>query len=145
MADVAAAPRRREGRPLIIADVNKFNLLADEYFRSTPYLEWTITGLAVALNTSRQTLINYENRDEFFDAIKAVKDKVEMSYETGLRKRGGAGDIFGLKNFDWSDRTELAQEHTSPDGSMSPKEPANQSQLDEIMATLKSKTADAAD
>src|SRR5687768_2806902 len=31
---------------------------------------YSITGLALALKTSRQTLVNYEKRDAFFDAIK---------------------------------------------------------------------------
>lgn len=100
-------PTRREGRPFKWESVEDFQTAADKYFAETVRDEWTITGLAIALNTSRETLMNYEKRDEFFDAIKATKDKVEYAYEIGLRKRGGAGDIFGLKNFGWRDKTEV--------------------------------------
>lgn len=34
--------------------------LIDAYFKNTPREEWTITGLALALDTSRQTLCDYE-------------------------------------------------------------------------------------
>ena len=99
------------GRPLKYASVEDFESDAATYFKETPQEQWTITGLAVSLNTSRATLMNYENRDEFFDAIKAVKDKVEMAYELSLRSRGGAGDIFGLKNFGWRDRFDNVNEN----------------------------------
>ena len=70
---------------------------------STPY---TITGLALALHTCRQTLLNYGEKDEFLDTIKTAKLRVENSYELSLRSNGGAGEIFGLKNFGWKDKTE---------------------------------------
>ena len=38
--------------------------LIDEYFKVTPKDEWTITGLALALDTSRLTLIEYCERAE---------------------------------------------------------------------------------
>src|SRR5690348_14958095 len=38
---------------------------------------YTVTGLALWLNTSRQTLLNYESRDQFFDTIAAAKLKIE--------------------------------------------------------------------
>lgn len=136
-----AKPKNAGGRPLILESVEEFNRRANAYFESTPLLEWTITGLAVALNTSRQTLMNYENRDAFFDAVKAVKDKIEMSYEIGLRKRGGAGDIFGLKNFNWTDRHEIESDLKSSDGSMSPKESVDKTVVDAMMAQLKDQTA----
>ena len=41
----------------------------------------TISGLAVALDTSRQTLINYEEREEFFDTIKRAKQFIESIVE----------------------------------------------------------------
>lgn len=80
--------------------------LSQEYFDNTPKEEWTITGLALALDTTRQTLINYEEKEEFIDTIKKLKTKVENQYEISLRKNGRSGDIFGLKNFGWKDKTE---------------------------------------
>lgn len=70
---------------------------------------YTITGLAEWLGTNRQTLVNYEKRDEFFDTIKGAKAKIEACYE----ERALLGDnspvvsIFTLKNnFNWKDKTE---------------------------------------
>jgi hypothetical protein len=94
------------GRPLKFQSVEVMQKLIDEYFIVTPISQQTITGLALALDTDRTTLINYEKRDEFFDTVKRAKTKIEHAYELSLRVRGSAGDIFGLKNFGWSDKTE---------------------------------------
>lgn len=94
------------GRPLKFKSAEEIEKVADEYFLATPINQWTITGLALALDTDRVTLINYENRDDFFNTIKKLKTKIENSYELTLRTRGSAGDIFGLKNFGWRDKTE---------------------------------------
>lgn len=95
------------GRPLKFKNPEEFEAKAKDYFDNTPLDEWTITGLALALDTTRETLMDYEERDEFSDAVKRAKLRVEMSYEKSLRKRGGAGDIFGLKNFGWKDKQEI--------------------------------------
>jgi hypothetical protein len=97
------------GRPLKFKSVEDFETQAEEYFESTPKDEWTITGLAYHLNTFRNVLMDYEEKDEFSNAVKRVKLRVEMSYEGSLRKNGRAGDIFGLKNFGWKDKTEVDQ------------------------------------
>jgi len=67
---------------------------------------YSITGLALALDTSRQTLVEYEEKDEFIDTIKKAKLMVENQYEQALQRQGRSGDIFALKNFDWKDKTE---------------------------------------
>ena len=51
-------------RPLKWKTVEEIQPLIDAYFRDTPKKEWTITGLALALDTSRTTLIDYCNRAE---------------------------------------------------------------------------------
>ena len=94
------------GRPLKFQSVEELKDAMHKYFDSVPIEEWTITGLALALDTSRATLMDYEEREEFFNTVKKGKDMVEHSYEIGLRKRGNAGDIFGLKNFGWKDKNE---------------------------------------
>lgn len=66
----------------------------------------TITGLALALDTTRETLMDYEEKEEYSDAIKTAKLKIEHAYELRNIKRGNAGDIFALKNFGWKDKTE---------------------------------------
>lgn len=95
------------GRPLKFESPKAMQKLIDKYFAETPDEELTITGLALALDTDRQTLINYEKRDDFFDTIKRAKTVVENSYERALRKNGRTGEIFALKNFGWADKQEI--------------------------------------
>lgn len=95
------------GRPLKFSSVEEMEEKIQEYFKTTPDEELTITGLALALDTDRKTLINYENRDDFFNTIKKAKTKIENSYEKSLRKNGRTGDIFALKNFGWTDKQEI--------------------------------------
>jgi hypothetical protein len=74
----------------------------------------TISGLALALDTNRQTLLNYKNYgDGYFDSIKKAKERVENWTEEQLyRKTQVVGVIFNLKNnYDWKDKTEL--DHTT--------------------------------
>lgn len=94
------------GRPLKFKTVEELQSKIDEYFKDTPKEEWTITGLALALDTYRQTLCNYEEKDEFLDTIKKAKLRVENGYEIDLKKSGRSGTIFALKNFDWKDKSE---------------------------------------
>lgn len=72
----------------------------------------TITGLCLWLNTTRETLMNYQNQEEFSDAIKKLKLRVENYAEENLFSSGGrsvVGAIFSLKNFGWSDKMEINQ------------------------------------
>ena len=95
------------GRPLKFATVEILQEQIDKYFNETPKDEWTITGLALALDTTRKTLCDYEDeRPEFLNTIKKAKLKVENGYEIDLKKHGRPGTIFALKNFDWKDKTE---------------------------------------
>lgn len=99
------------GRPLKYNSVEELQVLIDEYFSNCdstgkPY---TITGLALALDMTRQGLINYEEREEFLDTIKKAKLKVEGYAEEQLYKGGNtAGVIFSLKNnYGWVDKQEI--------------------------------------
>lgn len=68
---------------------------------------YKITDLAVFLGTNRQTLINYEERDEFLDTIKDAKAKIEAFWEDQLLGPHATGPIFNLKNnFEWKDKSE---------------------------------------
>lgn len=95
------------GRPLKFPTVEDLQLAIDGYFEHTPKDEWTITGLAMALDTSRKVLVDYEGRDEYSNAVKKAKMKVENGYEIDLKKHGRSGTIFALKNFDWKDKQEI--------------------------------------
>lgn len=94
------------GRPLKFNSVEEFEVQAKDYFETIPREKWTITGLAEHLGTFRDLLMDYQAKDDFSDAIKHAKQQIEMAYEESLRKNGRAGDIFGLKNFGWRDKTE---------------------------------------
>lgn len=99
------------GRPPKYKSVEDMKAVIDKYFEEcdnteTPY---TITGLAMALDMTRDQVIKYAAKDEFKDTIKRAKQKVENSYELRLIKSGRAGDIFALKNFGWVDRQEIDQ------------------------------------
>lgn len=68
----------------------------------------TVTGLALALDTTRETLCDYEADPIFSDAIKMAKARVENFAEERLYSSAPTGAIFALKNFGWRDKQELA-------------------------------------
>lgn len=94
------------GRPLKFKTVEELQKKIDEYFEVTPSEEITWTGLALHLDTSRETLREYRERPEFVDSLKKALLRVENGYEKDLKKYGRSGTIFALKNFDWKDKTE---------------------------------------
>jgi len=94
------------GRPLKFKSVEELQSKIEAYFKETPKEEWTITGLALALDTFRSVLCDYEDKDEFAYTIKRAKQIIENGYEIDLKKYGRTGTIFALKNFDWKDKSE---------------------------------------
>jgi hypothetical protein len=71
----------------------------------------TVTGLACALDTTRETLLDYENKPEnaqFSDTIKRAKGFIQRYAEEYLYNgKNQTGAIFNLKNnWGWVDRTE---------------------------------------
>jgi hypothetical protein len=84
----------------------KTRTVTDNSVRPSEIVEWAmserkpymITGLANFLGTSRETLVNYEEREEFFDTIKDAKSKVEQDWERLLIGANATGPIFNLKN-----------------------------------------------
>ena len=114
------ASKRPRGRPrkYTLAEAQK---LIEKYFKdcdsSDPKEPYTITGLALALDTTRETLCRWtEDGHELSDTIKKAKTRVEWSVEKMLLKGGqAAGPIFWLKNFGWTDRQEVVQTTTTID------------------------------
>lgn len=127
------------GRPLKFKTVEELQTAIDNYFdycdnRSrSVYVErlgdnisvsapapYTMSGLARALNLSRQALSEYSHREQFGDTIKAARDKVQEDIETRLMETSNqSGAIFNLKNnFGWRDKIE--QDVTSNGESISP-------------------------
>lgn len=73
------------------------------------YKPFTITGLADALDMTRQSLLNYSKNEEFFDTITRAKRKCELYAEERLFDKDGAnGAKFSLaNNFEgWKDKKE---------------------------------------
>ena len=99
-------PRKWKTREELICDINK-------YLNETTFEQYSITGLALALNTSKQLLCDYEKREGFDEIIKEAKLIVENSYELSLRKNGRTGDIFALKNFGWKDKSEVISKNVN--------------------------------
>lgn len=135
------AEENKVGRPLKFKSAKELQAKIEEYFTSC-FEEWwvqvkdgegytwqartdrhgnimmrqvrpfTISGLAVHLGTSRQTLLNYAEKDDFFDTITRAKARIENYTEEQLfntEARNIAGIQFNLKNnyTKWSDKQEL--------------------------------------
>jgi hypothetical protein len=81
---------------------------------------FTITGLALALNLTRQGVLNYEGREEFVDTVKRAKLKCENYAEKTLfNGQGATGPIFNLiNNYGWKNTTQ--QEISGPGGASLP-------------------------
>jgi hypothetical protein len=78
------------------------------YIQIKPF---TVTGLAVALDTTRETLLDYETKPEnahFSDTIKKAKQMIQQYAEDYLfNGKNPTGAIFNLKNnWGWVDRRE---------------------------------------
>jgi len=117
------------GRPRLYNSVEQMQNDINKYFKDCKKDDrpFTMSGLAVALHMSRQSLINYSNKDEFFDTIKEARQKVEAQLEENAlaNKTNSIFTIFNLKNnFGWRDTVEVkADEETS--------------KLDELIEALK--------
>lgn len=101
------------GRPRKYNTVEEMQETIDNYFmeRDMKGLPYTVSGLALALDMTRETLLRYEENLEFSDTIKRAKQKIEEYVETRLFVSGIAtGVIFNLKNnFGWKDKQEIEQ------------------------------------
>lgn len=104
------------GRPLKFESVDSLKNKINRYFAEVERDEWTITGLAVWLDTSRETLMDYEkgegNREEYSDTIKQAKETIEAEYERrGWQNKNNNQTfaIFAMKNMGWKDKQEVEQ------------------------------------
>lgn len=77
-----------------------------EMTQQKPY---TVTGLARYLETSRETLVQYSEKDQFVDTINKAKDKIHEYVEQYLFSgKNNTGAIFSLKNnWGWKDESGL--------------------------------------
>ena len=100
----------RVGRPLKFETPDDLLDAINAYLEETEEEELTITGLALAIGSSRKVLIDYEKRDDYRDIVRTAKCMIEHSYELSLRRHSKTGDIFALKNFGWRDKQEAQDE-----------------------------------
>lgn len=101
----------KAGRPKKYTEVKLMQQKIEKYFnecekKNEPY---TITGLCLALDICRDTLLEYAKSEEFSDTIKKAKLKVENYLEKHLiTDSSTTGIIFNLKNnFGWTDKQQL--------------------------------------
>lgn len=72
--------------------------------------ELTITGLVLYLGfCDRASFYDYGKREAFSHTIKKARSLIEKEYEILLKRGLGAGAIFALKNFGWTDTSQLNQ------------------------------------
>lgn len=74
------------------------------------YRPFTVTGLADALDMTRETLLRYGEDEEFSDTVTRAKRKCELYAEERLfDKDGNKGAMFSLANNfkDWKNKQEL--------------------------------------
>lgn len=106
------------GRPLKFKTKEDMEEVIAKYFMQCDHDNepYTITGLALALDMSRQSILRYEEKDEFCDTIKKAKLKVENYLEKRLIKDSSCtGIIFNLKNnYGWKDKQEVEVEQNKP-------------------------------
>jgi len=105
------------GRPRKYQSAEEMQEIIDSYFRDRDEKEkpYTITGLALALDTDRRGLLDWMAMEEFTHVLKAARAKVESSVEERLFDgKNAAGPIFWMKNHGWSDTQKL--ELTGADG-----------------------------
>lgn len=75
----------------------------------------TIAGLAYYTNVDRQTIYNYNEKDEFFDIIKKARDRIMMGLEETSITKGNAGTIFVMKQYGYKDKHEVDNNITGVD------------------------------
>lgn len=96
------------GHPLKFETPEIMQEKIDAYFSSLKEDEpVTVTGLALALDTTRETLMDYQNKDEYSDTVKRAKLRVEHYAEKRLYNGPATGPIFALKNFGWKDSQDM--------------------------------------
>jgi hypothetical protein len=86
----------------------------------TPQKAYTMSGLARALGISRQTLLDYSERDEFLDSIEAAKHRCEEYWEGLLASPFANGAKFNLinnykgKHQDWTEKQVVSGDPDAP-------------------------------
>ncbi len=109
--DGAIEGRRGKGRPRKFTNAEELYQVGLKYIedRQEEHKPITVTGLCIALDTTKDILNDYESgkyndsQNDFTYPIKRLKMMVEEAYEEKLHGTTAAGAIFALKNFGWRD------------------------------------------
>lgn len=109
--DTIVEERRGKGRPRKFTNAEELYQAGIKYIedRVAEHKPITVTGLCIALDTTKDILNDYEsgkyndNQNDFTYPIKRLKMMVEEAYEEKLHGTTAAGAIFALKNFGWRD------------------------------------------
>lgn len=107
--------QRKCGRKLLFKTAEELENRIEEYYKYCEEKEKPLTmgGLALFLGVARQTIINYNNKEEYGHIIDKARSRVEAEMEEKMLtgKLTTTGCIFSFKNnFGWSDRTEIVDE-----------------------------------
>lgn len=106
----------------------------------------TVTGLALALGFhSRQSLINYSNKDQFLDTITEAKLRIQDYVETRLfDKEGSNGAKFSLSNnFGWIDRQVVDNNNNNHNTSLIDLSGFTINELKQLLASAENKLIEA--
>ncbi len=74
----------------------------------------TYTGLMLVLGLNKNQLSVLRYHPEYGELVSAAIASVEFFYESKLSEGKPVGAIFALKNFGWSDRTDVAIADSDP-------------------------------
>lgn len=136
--------KNKGGRPLKFKDEKELQTKIEEYFKSCwrqkidmwgnpiftkdskgkkteeavmeQHKPYTVAGLAVFLDCSEDTLLNYAHKKKFFGTIEKAKEIIYAYKQEFLYSgKNPTGAIFDLKNnYGWKDKVE--EDHRFPDG-----------------------------
>ena len=98
------------GRPPKFETPEEMQKAIDAFYAESEAKDWplTITGLALAIGMTTETLRQYAEKDEFSATVKTAKGIVEADVERRLLSgQAATGAIFWLKNnAGWKDKQE---------------------------------------
>lgn len=111
------------GKPLKFPTVKDLDKAIDAYFAERSKIEVlpngdikqkpiTVTGLALALDTTRETICDYGEKDGYSDSIRRARLRCENYAEERLYLGQATGPIFALKNYGWKDTQDVNQNNT---------------------------------
>ena len=99
-------------QPVMVGFEPQYNSAADlryaveNYFNDTPRKDWTMGGLSFALGLGIDELRAWASKDsEYQLVLRQALTLLGSEYEKDLRHRG-KGDVFAMKQFGWSDKSE---------------------------------------